>query len=442
MRGPAFPLDRPLPSRPRSEMKRAVLALSGTVLTACVVVWARSGDQTGRIAAHLACYLVAFAAYLAALWSSRDLSRRGLVLALIVGAAWRAALVAAPALVSNDVNRSVWEGRVQVHGGNPYAWPDRPDAPKWTALRDEVWLGLNHPDYPAIYPPAWQLAMFGVASLSDSIIAVKAFVASCDLAALLPLAFLLRRRGQPLSRLLVLAWSPLALVETAGGGHNEAFGVLFVVLALAALESKRPLWSALASAVGLQAKFLPGLIAAAWARCFRVGHVAAAAVLAAAFVWPYRSAGQSLWLSLGKYSEFWQFNETAFALVAGVAGSHTAAVRVGSVSVLVLALFLAWRRADPVEAAVAVVAASLLLSPNVLPWYALWFVPLLVLRDEPAALLYTGTASFAYLVYPTWQSGERWWIGWDVRALEYLPCLLVFWMSRRRLEPPEITGPV
>jgi hypothetical protein len=55
-----------------------------------------------------------------------------------------------------------------------------------------------------------------------------------------------------------------------------------------------------------------------------------------------------------------------------------------------------------------------------------------VLRDEPAALLYTGTASLAYLVYPAWQSGERWWIGWDVRALEYLPCLLVLWSSRRR----------
>jgi Glycosyltransferase family 87 len=422
-------------------MKPAVLALSGTVMTACVVTWARSGDQTGRIAAHLACYGLAFMAYLVALWSSRDLSRRGLVLALVVGVAWRAALVAAPALLSNDVNRSVWEGRVQVNGGNPYAWPDRPDAPKWIALRDEVWRGLNHPDYPAIYPPAWQLAVFGVTSLSDSITAVKAFVALCDLAALLPLAFLLHRRGLPLSRLLVLAWSPLSLVETAGSGHNEAFGVLFVVLALAALESGRPFWAAVASALGLQAKFLPGLIAAAWARRFRPWHVGVAAALAAALVWPYRSAGRILWLSLSKYSEFWRFNETAFALVDRIAGSHTAAVRIGSASVLLLALFLAWSRTAPVAAALAVVAATLLLSPNVLPWYALWFVPLLVLRDEPAALLYTGTASLAYLVYPAWQSGERWWIGWDLRALEYLPCALVFWLSRRR-GPPGITEAV
>ena len=413
-------------------MKPAVLALSGAVMCACVLFWARSGDATGRVAAHLATFGLAFAAYLVALWSSRALSRRGLVLALALAAVWRTALVAAPPLLSNDVNRSVWEGRVQVHGGNPYAWSDRPDAPRWTALRDGVWRGLNHPDYPAIYPPAWQLAVLGVASFSDSVTAVKAFVALCDLACLLPLAFVLRRRGLPLERLLILAWSPLALLETAGSGHNEAFGSLFVVLALAALESGRPLASALAAAVGMQAKFLPGLIAAAWARRYRVWHVAVAAVVAAALVWPYRSAGRILWLSLTKYSEFWRFNETAFALLEPFAGGHTAAVRVGSLSVVALALVLAWRHTEPVAAAMAVIAATLLLSPNVLPWYALWFVPLLVIRDEPAALLYTGTASFAYLVYPAWQSGERWWIGWDVRALEYLPCLLVLWLSKMR----------
>ena len=416
-------------------MRPAVLALSGAVITGCVAAWASTGDQTGRIATHLLLSGLAFAAYLAALWSAQGLSRRALAFALALAAFWRLGLVIAPPLLSNDVNRSVWEGRVQVHGGNPYAWPDRPDAPKWTALRDDVWRGLNHPDYTAVYPPAWQLAARAVASVSDSIRAMKGFLSLCELLCLLPLASLLKRRGLPLERLLILAWSPLALVETAGGGHNEAFGALFVVLALAALESGRPLRSALAAAIGLQAKLLPGLIAAAWARRYRVWHVVAAAGLAGALVWPYRSAGRVLWLSLSKYSEFWRFNETFFAPLEALVGSHTGAVRTGSILALALALTLSWRRTEPVVAAMAVVAATLLLSPNVLPWYALWFLPFLVLRDEPAALLFTGTASFAYLVYPAWQSGERWWIGWDVRALEYLPCLVVFVLSRWRGGP-------
>jgi hypothetical protein len=57
-------------------------------------------------------------------------------------------------------------------------------------------------------------------------------------------------------------------------------------------------------------------------------------------------------------------------------------------------------------------------------------------RDEPALLLFTGTAALAYLVYPAWQSGEVWYLGWDVRALEYVPCLLVFaWTGLFRGRP-------
>jgi hypothetical protein len=54
-----------------------------------------------------------------------------------------------------------------------------------------------------------------------------------------------------------------------------------------------------------------------------------------------------------------------------------------------------------------------------------------VIRDEPALLLFTGTVGLSYLVYPDYQSGERWQVGWGIRALEYLPCALVFVLSRR-----------
>ena len=409
----------------------ARLALAGAVLTACVAAWALGGDRTGRVATHLVLYGLAFVAYLFALLAARDLSRRDLALALGLAFAWRAALAAAPPLLSDDVNRSVWEGRIQVHGGNPYLWRDRPEARKWEPLRDEVWRGLNHPGYTAVYPPLWQLAARAVVALHDSVTAMKALLVGCEALALAALAAVLRRRGLPLSRLLIVAWSPLARVEVAGSGHNEAFGVLWLTLSLWALEARRPLLSALAAALGVQAKFLPGLVAVAWARRYRIWHVAAATLVAAAVVLPYREAGPSLWLSLDKYASFWLFNETLFAPLALIAGSHRAAVSVAALLVLGLAVGLAVRGADAVAAATAVVAASLLLSPNVLPWYALWLLPLLALRDEPAALLFTGTIGLAYLVYPDWQSGGQWRLGWGLRALEYGPCLAVLVAQRQ-----------
>jgi alpha-1,6-mannosyltransferase len=256
---------------------------------------------------------------------------------------------------------------------------------------------------------------------------VKAFLVASELGTIAALALVLRRRRLPLERLLVLAWSPLALVEIAGSGHNEAFGMLWMVLALLALDADRPLLSALAASAGFLTKYLPGLVAAAWARRYRGWHVLAGAALAAALVALYLDPGskQTMLLSLSKYAQFWRFNETLFALLLALLGSHAAAVRAGALITLALALALAWRRTEPVAAATFVVMASLLLAPNVLPWYALWLLPLLVLRDEPGALLFTGTISLAYVVYPGWQSGEPWKLGWGWRALEYGPCAAV-----------------
>jgi hypothetical protein len=418
-------------------LRSILLAASGLTLSACVASWASGWRPADHVALHLGLYGLAFAAYLVALMASRGRSRRALGACLVLGVAWRIALVAAPPLLSNDINRYLWEGRVQVQGGNPYRWSDRPESPRWVSLRDAVYDGLNHKDYTAVYPPLFQLAVHRVVAIHDSFTAMKAFLVLCELLTLGLLVLVLERRRLPMERLLILAWSPLALVEIAGSGHNEAFGMLWLVAALLALDADRPFLSALAASAGAMAKFLPGLVATAWARRYRWWHVLAAAVLAAAVALPYLDieARKTFFLSLSKYSQFWEFNETLFAPLAAVLGGHVAAVRAGALLTLALALVLAWRRAEPVDAATAVVAASLLLAPNVLPWYALWLLPLLVVRDEPAALLFTGTVGLAYFVYPAWQSGELWKLGWGVRALEYGPCAAVAlqtWRERRR----------
>jgi alpha-1,6-mannosyltransferase len=392
------------------------------------------GDQTRRVGSHLVLFGLAFAAYLLALHASAGLSARGLRAALALAVLWRLALVPAFPLLSDDVFRYVWEGRVQVHGGNPYAWDDRPESPRWRPMRDGVWRSVTHKEYTAVYPPLWEMACALVVRLRGSVTAMKAFVVACELALLALLARMLRRRGLPPERLLVLAWSPLALVEVAGSGHNDAVGALLLTASLAALDRGDRLGSALAAALGAQTKFLPALVAASWLRRYRFWHVVAALDLFLLLLVPYAAAGPGLWMSLEKYGRYWLFNQALFDPLAAIAGGHEGGVKLAGSLLALLALVLAARKAEPVGAALAVIAASVLLAPNVLPWYALWLLPFLVLRDAPAALLFTGTVQLAYLVYPDWLSGERWQVSGWVRALEYGPCLavaLVVWLRRR-----------
>lgn len=403
-------------------------------LSACVAFWAGSGDQTDDVRRFLATFACAFAAYLAALRWSGSLGPRAVGAAVAVSIAWRVTLVAAPPLLSDDVYRYVWEGRIQLHGGNPYVWEDRPEGKRWTALRDGVWERVTHKFYSALYPPAWQMAARGVAAVHDSVTAMKAFLVACEVAALALLAWILRRRGLPPSRILVMAWSPLALVEVAGSGHNDAFAILATVAALAALEAGRPAAAAVAAAIALDAKVLPGFVAAGWARRFRWPHVTLAVAVAAALFVPYAAAGSGLWHSAIRYARYWRFNETLFAPLRAAFGDD-GAVAASTALLGATAAAVAWKRTEPAMAGLLVVVASLLLAANVLPWYAMWLLPFLVLRDSPAALLFTGTVTLAYLAYPDWRSGEPWYLSWPVRALEYGPPAIVAWLSRRRGAP-------
>lgn len=406
------------------------VAAGGLVLSACVAAWAATGDQTRHVPRHLALYAVAFVAYLVALKDAPALRGRALHLALGVSLAWRLALLAAPPLLSDDVYRYVWEGRIQRHGGNPYAWSDRPEAERFGALRDEVWRGVAHKGYTAIYPPLWQLAARAVVTLHDSVTAMKAFAVACEVAAALLLLRLLKARGRPPGHLLVLAWSPLALVEIAGGGHNDAAGLLAVAAALLALERGSSAGAALALAAGAATKLFPAVLGLAWWRRLRPVSAIAASAAAAATVVPYLSAGPGLWMSLGKYAALWRFNDSGFALLAGVL-PHREATLVAFALVAALAAALAACRADPVASGLLVTVAWLAMAPSVFPWYALWLLPFLVVRETPSALLFTGTVQLAYLVYPEFHSTGNWALGWGARAVEYGPCLALAALHHR-----------
>ena len=60
-------------------------------------------------------------------------------------------MTAPPLLLSDDVNRYVWEGRIQLHGGGtPTPGGDRPESPRWQSLHDALYEGVGHKGYTAV----------------------------------------------------------------------------------------------------------------------------------------------------------------------------------------------------------------------------------------------------------------------------------------------------
>jgi alpha-1,6-mannosyltransferase len=211
---------------------------------------------------------------------------------LPVAIAMRLITFATPPLLSTDIYRYVWDGRVQLAGINPYRFI--PDAPQLAFLRDAtVFPNINRADYAhTIYPPAAEMIYALAAAVAPGVYGMKAVMAGFDILAIACLAALLR--GMPRSRaaVLIYAWCPLPVWEFAGSGHIDAAasGLLALALLLAARGRHVPLGITLTLAT--LTKFLPGVVLPAFWRPGRWPVLAAFVVAAIGLYLPYIGIGR------------------------------------------------------------------------------------------------------------------------------------------------------
>jgi hypothetical protein len=413
----------------------------------------------------------------------------GFGLAAVAGAA----LVWAPPVLSDDVFRYLWDGRVLGQGLNPYRWV--PDDPALAHLRDSLWERVNNPKVATIYPPGAQVLFVVADTVAHAPWSMKCMALAAHLGAVIPIRRLAEGSAAP-SR-AVLAWllNPLALSASALDGHVDVFVGLALAASVAALLRARTGWAAalagLASAIKLVGLLFVPLVGA---RRIRAGLLVA--VLGALALAPLLSAGGGSGESsgLGHYARRWQGNAGGFALVhapvhaglrwagewtdspeghvrleslrpvlrrlqgtaldprAAVLGEKKAVPDVAdfevgflsrllaralvALGVFALAAALAWRRGSPLMCARWTLLVALLFAPQVHPWYLLWLLPLEVASGRFAGLVWSATVLVAYAPLDGWIAHRVWDPMPVARVLEYgwvvAAVLVEGWLVRRR----------
>ena len=313
-------------------------------------------------------------------------------LALILGTAvlLRLIALAAPVFLSDDINRYIWDGRVQAAGINPYRYI--PTDPVLEALRDPlIFPNINRNNYaPTIYPPVAQMLFLAATRFGETALAVKLVFVTIEAVGIGTLIFILRAAGRPPEHILLYAWHPLPVWEIAGSGHVDAAVVTFAALALAAGVTGRRVWSALALAAATLVKFFPLVLAPALWRPAKSNlgdwrwPATFIAVIVAAYL-PYIGVGsRALGFlpgyvaeeNLGSGSGFWLLGmvrrAVAIPLAAyfGLAASVMAGLAVGALR----------RRPDPrsgLNWAMSLGTAALFFASPHYPWYFVYLVALL-----------------------------------------------------------------
>ena len=391
----------------------------GIILLVALLVAARNFSGQGE-AYSVIPLIAAGAAYLLAIrefFRTPEFPKAVIVFGLVIAALVQVAYLAVPTGSDDDVRRYVWDGRLQRLGFNPYIVV--PADPAVAGLHTLETRTLNHPELPSPYPPGAQLFFRAITAIHESTRALRVAFTLCNFAIIFALFDILRRSGQPTHWILAYAWNPLLATEVAGSGHIDIVGALLLVISFAALIRRGRTVAAVTFALAVAVKFLPVvLLPLYWKRVRVRDALLAIAVLALAYM-PFLDHGRIPTGSLGTYLQSFRFNDPIFAIFERVAAPNIIAGFAALVGFLI-AIWLRNKSATPRANDFAwPMAASLLCSPVVYPWYLLWLLPFA--RSIPTLPLIVWTVSIlpTYIVWHLRAAGRPWVLPAWVLLVEY-----------------------
>jgi glycosyl transferase family 87 len=357
---------------------------------------------------------VALALYCGVLAGAGGLAPRTVILAIVAA---HVLFALAPPLLSQDVFSYVAYARLDVvHDLNPYLHSPS-DVPA-----DPVFPFAGSKDFTTLYGPLFTVLTLPLAKTSIPVAfwTLKAVAALASLGVVALVWWCAQRLGRdPRLPALAVGLNPLVLVHVVGGAHNDALTVLLWMGGVAALIAARPPREAVAGALttaagavkasaGVVAPFM--LIGARRRWALLAGAAVAALAVAAVAVVAF---GDGALESLGVLSDNqdrtsrWSLPQRAADALASLTGGSAGAIVdytravFGALFVVALALLLraAWRRRDEVAGWVApagwATLGLLAASAWLVPWYAIWLMPLAALSTDRRLLV----ASVVFCAY-------------------------------------------
>ncbi len=424
----------------RGDLHRALFGLC-LVVQALICFALAAAAGSGWAPSTIAIGLVAaFLPYAGVLMCSRALENERAAQTIAVAAPFLlgGAFLLAPPVLSDDLYRYLWEGRVWLEGFNPYRVA--PDDPGLVHLRDDLWARINNKPLASIYPPLSQLLFAAVARFGGTVWTVKLLAL---LAHGFSVAVMVRCCPRPDAG-LALGLNPLLLSEGALNGHLDILTGTALLLAARALGRHQVVRAAFATCVAVGLKLVGIVMLPLFVRRPKLlmatvlasGALAAPLVLARGPLDPVSGAGQ--------FAARWQGNDSFFALVHGSSAqlfSDELAGLVARVWVVVILLALSalvvGRRLTPASGARVLVWSVLLLSPQVHPWYLAWLLPLEIAAGGVAGLVWSATVLSAYAPLDAWIAEGRWEMPIELQVLEYAAVFLALALDPRR---PSLRG--
>jgi hypothetical protein len=382
------------PSAPLTEKQRSLYPLASigaafASLTLLTPFAFQAGGDNAFIALAVPAGLLTLAA---ARVAERTPANRALWLIFGIGVLLRVYMLLFDPLVSTDIYRYIWDGKVQAAGINPYRYFPAHDA--LAHLRDAtIFPRINRADYAVtIYPPVAEFFFLLVTRIGENVTVMRLALLGCEAVSVSLIVLFLRRMQRPVTRVVAYFWHPLALWEIANNGHIDALAVALMLLGLWVAMTGHAMRGAVSIALaGLVKPYVAPALASIWRPCDWKMPAVVTAVIALCYL-PYLSVGWGVFgfLTKGYLTEegivsgndLWLLS--VWRLFFGAQRGDVAAYAVVAASIVLFMMLSTARRSDRTMASsladtnMLLLVVLLLVSPN-RPWHFLPIVPFVAL---------------------------------------------------------------
>jgi hypothetical protein len=341
---------------------------------------------------------VALLAYCVVVARGDRLGIRTVVVAIV---ATHVLFMLAPPLLSQDVFSYISYARLDVvHGLDPYTHSPS-DVPT-----DAAFAYAGSKDFTSVYGPLFTVATFPLAKMGVPVAfwTLKAVAALASLGIVALVWWCARRLGRdPRVPALIVGLNPLVLVHVVGGAHNDALTVLLwmggIATLLAGREAVAGALTAASGAVKVSAAVVAPFMLIGARRRVALLAGAGAALLAAVVVAviAFGNNAAEAFSLLGDNQDrtsHWSVPQRLADGIAEVTGGSApnivdytrTALGVLLVVAVVLLLRATWRRRSQLGAWIApagwATLGVLLTTAWLVPWYAIWLLPLAALGGD------------------------------------------------------------
>lgn len=381
----------------------------------------------------LSAYCILFAGYFIIYRSSRKHGQL-IIFFLVWAIIFRFIFLAAIPKLSDDIFRFIWDGRLWMHGINPFhiiptEFINNSDTlPE--GIDQELYSRLNSPDYYTIYPPVGQYIFLLTAwlfndSIFQSILLVRIFILAFEAGTLLLLYHQVKKDKLQVSQFVLYAFNPLVIIELSGNLHLEAGFVFFMLIMLYYMAASRTLPAAIAYGLSICSKLVPLIFAPLILKKIGPGRsiiflgITGVVVLGLFLPLVDRELINAMINSIGLYFQKFEFNASLYYIIRefgyffkGYNIIQTAGKMLAVAMIIIIVLYAYYepRKSKTTLGMMWILFVYLLLSTTVHPWYVIPLLALSIFTTYRFPVLWSFLIFFTYLGYTESGYNENLWI--------------------------------